>query len=157
MTTITFDPAAFRLAIPAFANSVCFSDATLLANFDTACAYVSPSGGCYCSPWTDAQLALALNYMTGHITKTNQAILDDEPLEIVKAGSISKVRVEIVPPPGADSDSLTYWLSLTPYGRALLALLALVTAGGFYFGGLPERSAFRRVGGGFGGRLGPGC
>lgn len=157
MTQITFDPAAFRAAFPKFGNIQCFSDATLQANFDTACNYVSASGGCYCGTWTDAQMGQALNYMTAHITRVNQAIAEDEPLTIVKGATISKVSVTLVPPPGNDTSSLDYWLNLTPYGQALLALVSLAAAGGAYFGGLPERVGFRRVGGGFGGPGWWGC
>lgn len=33
----------------------------------------------------------------------------------------------------------------------ILAMFNTASAGGFYIGGLPERDAIRRVGGGFGG------
>ncbi|MNJ79317.1 hypothetical protein D3C77_772930 [compost metagenome] len=49
----------------------------------------------------------------------------------------------------------SYWLGMTPYGMQLMALLKVCTGGGLYVGGLPERAAFRSVGGIFprGGRL----
>lgn len=40
-----------------------------------------------------------------------------------------------------------FWLSQTPYGQQLWALLEMKAAGGLYIGGLPERTAVRKVAG----------
>lgn len=42
-----------------------------------------------------------------------------------------------------------FWLSSTPYGMQLWALLSAASAGGVFIGGLPERKAIRKVGGVF--------
>lgn len=44
---------------------------------------------------------------------------------------------------------LQYYLSSSPYGQMLWANLCIAAAGGDYVGGLPERRAFRKVGGTF--------
>lgn len=55
----------------------------------------------------------------------------------VASASVGEVSVSYVQIPGLDSWS--YWLSSTPYGLELLALLDSLSAMGFYFGGTLER------------------
>jgi hypothetical protein len=55
------------------------------------------------------------------------------------------VSVSLQAPPA--KDAFSWWLATTPYGAQLRALLLARSAGGFYVGGLPERAAFRKVGG----------
>jgi hypothetical protein len=46
-------------------------------------------------------------------------------------------------------DGLEYYLSGSVYGQMLWAMLNVASAGGVYLGGLPERRAYRKVGGVF--------
>lgn len=55
----------------------------------------------------------------------------------VASASVGEVSVSYVQIPGLDSWS--YWLSSTPYGLELLALLDGLSAMGLYFGGSLER------------------
>jgi hypothetical protein len=53
------------------------------------------------------------------------------------------------PPP--ETNQWQWWLSLSPWGQQLLALLLVKSAGGFYIGGFPERQGFRKAYGLFNG------
>jgi hypothetical protein len=150
MTAIAFDPAVFRLQFKAFGNVNCFPDATLSGWWDIATGFISDWPSC---PFTGKQQTQALNLMTAHIGAIFTAIASGEPTVQMTQATIDKVNVTVEPPPVQQMSQFQYWLGLTPYGLMLLALLNTVTAGGFYIGGLPERDAFRRVGGGFGGVL----
>jgi hypothetical protein len=66
----------------------------------------------------------------------------------VSGASVDKVSVTLTPPPV--KSQWQWWMSLTPRGAQLLALLKSKAAGGLYVGGLPaERAAFRKAGGVF--------
>jgi hypothetical protein len=67
---------------------------------------------------------------------------------IVTSATIDKVSVGLMQPPV--KDSFQYWLMTTPYGKQVLALARAAFGAGFYVSkGLPERQAFRKVGGTF--------
>jgi hypothetical protein len=66
---------------------------------------------------------------------------------VITSATVGEVTIGIEPPP--IKNQFTYWLSSTPYGMQLLALLNVKGVGGISVGGLPEKSAFRRVGGVF--------
>lgn len=138
---IIFDPAAFRLAFPEFAS---LSDATLQAYFDAGTCYVSPQDYGWLS---GACRARALDLMTAHLAKLAAIIATGTLPGLEQSASIDKISVTMTPPPL--KNQWQWWLSLTPYGQQLLALLTARSVGGFYIGGLPERSAFRKVGGVF--------
>lgn len=147
--TIAFDPAAFRKTFPAFANAACFSDEQLQMWFDIAAGYISVED-CSCYMLAGPQRVIALNLMTAHMGYLfNLAITGDTPQVLVSA-TIDKVQVTVEPP--ESQSQFQWWLNTSPYGQQLNALLQLVSAGGVYIGGLPERAAIRRVGGGFGGQ-----
>lgn len=150
MTTITFDPTAFRLAFPRFNNTVCAPNSTLTAWFDTACLYISPNvGGCSYSLTQDQQAA-ALNLLTAHVGYLWTAAANGQPTAIVTDAAIDKVKVTVKAPPIQENSMFQFWLAQSPFGIQLLAMLGMQAAGGMYVGGAPERGAFRRVGGGFG-------
>jgi len=144
---IIFDPAAFRAKFPAFKD---YSDAQLSLYWDTATIFIKDVTNCA----LDAKaLEYALQLMTAHLILLSEKDSgtgsgSSGVYGPVKEASIDKVSVSIVEPPAGTS--WRWWMSLTPYGIQLLALLRIKGAGGFYVGGRPEGSAFRRVGGGFG-------
>jgi hypothetical protein len=66
MTTIGFDPIAFRAAFPAFADKQCFTDATLAGFFAIGNQYVTNTdSSCYVV--NGDSRALACNLMTAHV------------------------------------------------------------------------------------------
>lgn len=149
MTTITFDPAAFRVLFPQFADATAFPDVKLQAEFGMATAYVSPDTY---GDMPAAARANALNLMTAHLLALGVIIAQNNysgQVGVVQAATIDGVSVTLQPPP--QRGQWRWWLNTTPYGAQLVALLDAQAVGGFFVGGLPERAAFRRVGGGFGG------
>lgn len=141
-----FDIPAFRAAFPEFASTVLYPDALIQAQADKAPCFLS-AGGCACD-------TLQMQLMVAHLlTLATRAAAGAQGAGPVTSASIDKVAVTIATPP--TSDAYSYWLAITPYGVQLAALLARCAAGGIYIGGLPERAAFRSVGGIFprGGRL----
>jgi len=137
-----FSLEVFRRLYPQFAE---ISDEQVLDTADQAECFLT-SYGCKC---TDQMLIL----MVAHLLALGIKERDGGVAGQVTGATVDKVSVSIAPPPSRDMWS--YWLGLTPYGMQLMALLKVCTAGGLYVGGLPERAAFRSVGGIFprGGRL----
>ena len=144
MATIVFDVAAFRVAFPAFANDTTYPDATLQAYWDAACCYISP---CDYGWLHGACRARALNLMTAHLAALSTMIANGQAVGVGQSATVGAVSVSMVPPP--IKSGFQYWLAITPYGIQLWALLSAKAAGGLYVGGLPEKSAFRKVGGVF--------
>ena len=141
----TFDVAYFRAQYPAFSNATTFPDLTLQAYWDTANNYITnASQTLLCGGMTDAQLKLALYLMTAHIAAISVLIAAGQTPGIVTSATIDKVSVTTQPPPV--QDQFQWWLSLTPYGQQLLALLTVQSVGGFYVGGAPEIAGLRRAG-----------
>jgi hypothetical protein len=151
---ISYNDAQFRAMFPAFASETQFPEATLQMYWDEATSFVSNlanygwlTGGQ--SPSGNATgRALALNLMTAHIAQIFVLVGQGQtPAPITQAG-IDKVNVTLMPPPA--KDGWQYWLSCTPYGSQLWALLSVNAAGGWYVGGSPTRAGFD--GSGYGGR-----
>lgn len=149
MTTIAFDPATFRATFGQFASPVTFPDSLLNLNFGLATGYVSPD------TFGDMPVLArtsALNLMTAHITAIGVLIAQNGyqgQVGVVTGAQVDRVNITLQPPPARSQ--WAWWLNTTPYGAQLSALLEAQAVGGMFVGGLPERAAFRRVGGGFGG------
>lgn len=145
MTTITFDATAFRAQTPQFANPAAYPDAALSAKFDLATAYVTPDT--YGDMPVPARTQ-ALYLMTAHLLQLQNIIAQNnysgQP-GIVQAATVDSVAITLQPPPVRGQ--WRWWLNTTPYGAQLVALLDGLSVGGFFVGGLPERAAFRKVGG----------
>ncbi|EAO0065953.1 DUF4054 domain-containing protein [Salmonella enterica] len=148
MAAITFDAALFRKQIPAYADPEKYPDATIESWWEQAACYISTED----YGWLNGNSrALAINLMTAHLMALS-GIGSSGASKVTGAGgivtgaTIDKVSVTLAAPPTA-TDEFNYWLSLTPFGVRLLALLQAKAVGGFYIGLLPERSAFRKVGG----------
>lgn len=139
MTIFVFDVTAFRLEFPAFANTTTFPDDTLQAYWDSATCYVSDvdygwlSGDCRFH---------ALNLMTAHLTALSVLIAAGQVPGMMQTATIDKISVGLTPPPV--KSQWQWWLSLTPYGQQLFALLQVRSVGGFISGGFPETGAFNR-------------
>lgn len=87
----------------------------------------------------------ALTLLTAHLAALGVLIAAGQVPGLVQTATVDKVSVSLTPPPILTQ--FQWWLSLTPYGQQLLALLQVASVGGIYIGGLPEISAFRKVGG----------
>lgn len=146
MAVHALDPEAFRILFPAFADETVFPDIRLNAVWGLATGYMGDVDG---PIFSGAPLQYALNLLTAHLLQLQDMLAQGTAASgPVTSAQIDKVRVDMAPPPF--KNGWQFWLSQTPYGQQLWALLAANSAGGFYIGGLPERDAFRRVGGGFG-------
>lgn len=143
MTIIVFDPAIFRAQFPAFADSAVYTDIILDSYWEMATCFVNNNTAC--TRWGDKCLRLALDLMTAHLVYLNDLLQSGQTPQIVTSATIDKVTVSLQAPP--NPDEWNWWLSTTPYGLQLLALLKAKSIGGFYAGGLPETAAFRRIAG----------
>jgi len=143
---VIFDVALFRQTFPAFADETLFPDATLQAYFDTATCFIANEDNPCLS---NDCLLYGLNLMTAHLCFISQNAASGNTVGLVTGASIKNVSVSLTPPPFGSSQ-WSYWLSLTPYGLQLQALLSASVAGGLYVGGSPERSGFRKAFGVFG-------
>lgn len=137
----TFDIPAFRISYPAFADSTAFPNTTLQMYWNNATCYISTNdygaltGNCRYN---------ALTLMTAHLTALSVAVAAGKLPNLPTSATIDKVTVSYLAPPV--KSQWAWWLSLTPYGQQLYALLQSVSVGGFLVGGSPERLAFRRIG-----------
>jgi uncharacterized protein DUF4054 len=143
MAEHTFDVAAFRAQFPYFADVTKYPDVLLSGYFSMA--------GCYLSPWDRCDfygdcLQLALNLMTAHLAFLYTPRGNIIPgVGLVTSSTIDRVSVTKQLP--TSSSAWQYWLSSTPYGLQLWALLHSKAAGGWMVGGSLERRAFRKAGG----------
>lgn len=147
MTTITLDPAAFRALFPQFADPVKWPDAALSIQFGAATGYVSADTY---GDMTVAARTNALYLMTAHLLALGVIIAQNNysgQVGVVQGAVVDHVQITLTPPPV--KSQWQWWLNTTPYGAQLLGLLEAQAAGGFFVGGLPERAAFRKVGGVF--------
>ena len=137
---MTFNLPTFRALYPQFAS---VSDATVQAQAGQADCYIGSTCADDC----------AIYLMVAHLLQLSANAATGKPGGQITTATIDKVSVTVVQAPG--TTSYTYWLNSTPYGQQLAALLARCAAGGTHVGGLPERAAFRSVGGLFprGGRV----
>lgn len=142
MAVILFDVAQFRLAFPAFASETLYPDEVLQMYWDEGTCYVSDRD---CGRLRGGCRRQALNLMVAHLATLSGIIeLGVTPNVILSAG-IDKISVSNMPPPVKSQFQM--WLAGTPYGLRLWALLNVRSVGGFYVGGLPERSGFRKIAG----------
>jgi hypothetical protein len=148
MTTIAFNPAAFRVLYPQFANAGTYPDVMLNDWWATATSIVS-ADDYGCLVLTGTKRVQALNLLTAHIGTLFQRIQAGETMPVMpQSATIDKTAVTLTPPP--TKTQFQWWLSLTGYGAQVLMLLQVAAVGGFYAGvGYPERAAFRKAGGFF--------
>ncbi len=142
MAVILFNVVQFRTAFPAFADPVTFPTPTLQGYWDSATCimqdYVSN-----CDVLNSKTRTRALNLLTAHLAQLSTMVAAGQTVGLVQGATIDKVSVTLTPPPV--KNQWQWWLSLTPYGSQLLALLQAHTAGGIYIPALPpERNAFRK-------------
>lgn len=135
---ILFNSALFRKLFKAFANEIEYDNCVLQTYWDQATSYVSNANygwmaGC--------DRALAINQMTAHLIAISEIIASGQIPSLETGASIDKISVTLEPPPV--KSQFDWWLSLTPYGQMLLALLGVKAAGGWGVGGSFTRAGFR--------------
>ncbi len=138
----TFSYTLFIAAYPKFSDPVCFPEPVLQMYWDTATDYISDVN----YGWLNGNSRLlALNLMTAHIAYLFTVVDDNQVPYLMQTATIDKVTIGLTPPPL--KNQFQWWLSTSAYGQMLLSLLSIHSIGGFFIGGLPERSAFRCVAG----------
>lgn len=141
---MTLDTALFRKLFPEYVSPDAYPDDVLAVRYDEATNYLDPNA---CG-LPAAKVAYGLMLMTAHLQRLARMVADaSAPVGVVTQAQVDKVSVTLAPPPARGEWG--YWLAQTPYGTQLSGFLSANAAGGFYVGGLPERSAFRNVGGVF--------
>src|SRR5574343_907234 len=139
-SVIQFDAALFRAQCPAYANETTYPDALIEGYWDMAIEFVSDQN---CGRLTGNGRRMAINWMPAHLIYLAGLIAAGQIPQLVQSSSIDVVSVTLTPPPV--QNQFRWWLSLTPYGQQLLALLQVRAAGGFFVGGSVVRSAFRNA------------
>lgn len=139
----------FRKTYPEFRDETAFPDERIIWANEYAKDLLDNK--LYCG----GRLSRMLELMTAHILSLMGAGAsnsgDDETIGTangaVISATIGDVSVSFAAAPA--KDSWQHWLQMSSYGQLLAALMRKQSAGGLYFGGSPEASAFRRVGGRF--------
>lgn len=140
MTKFSFLVNEFRTAYPQFAAALQFSDEYLTMFWNLATRYISNEDyGILCGQ----ERYTALTLMTAHLAALSVKAANGENVGPVQSAAVGDVNVAYVVPPV--KNMWQFFLLSTPYGIQLLALLEDQSVGGFYIGGLPEGSAFRKV------------
>jgi len=142
MTTVAFDDQIFRQQYPEFVNPDTYPPAMLNNWFTMASQYINPNSDAYRS--LDV-VTLMLNLMVAHLAKSMTMIAAGQTTAVVTGATEGSVTVSMEPPP--TKNAFQWWLSTTPYGAQLRALLFQQGVGGFAVGGSLERSAFRKANG----------
>lgn len=137
---MTFDPAAFQAAFPAFQET----PTTAIQTWATIVEGSPMASWFAAAPITQQQLIVA---HIGYQLSRADSLGDSQGGGAVVSGSEGSVSASFVAPPVRDG--LEYYLSSSTYGQMLWAMLNVATAGGVYVGGLPERQAFRKTHGVF--------
>lgn len=144
MAQHVIDIAEFRASFAEFANPIDFTDAQLQMYWDMATNYIKEFDNCLVN---GRQLQHMLNLMTAHLLKSFSIMSTGGLSGVTASASEGSVSVSVTPPPS--KSGWQYWLATTPYGLQLWALMTMLTMGGFYVGGSPERSGFRNSHGHF--------
>lgn len=142
-TILTFNYAQFIALVPAYSNPAKYSQATLQAFWNSAINYISDVGN-FGSLQGDKR-QYAINLMTAHLVYISDLTKSGTVPYLMQTSTIDKVSVGLTPPPL--KNQFQWWLSVSPYGQQLLALLQINSVGGFYIGGSPQRAAFGFQGG----------
>lgn len=146
MANVIFNVTSFNQLFPEFKQPKKFvEDSIIIMTNQTATLYVSNVAANNYNTMTAAQQVQALNYMTAHLLAIQQLIAAGNQPGVVKTATIDKINVTLELP--ELKDQWQWWLNITPYGQALFAMMSVAGVGGFYIGGSPEGSAFRKVGG----------
>ena len=139
---LTLDIALFRDQCPQFADSLVWSQPLIQSYWDFATSIVVDENY---GMLADFYRQTSLNLLTAHLLVLKERTDKGQNTAFVTNSSVDKVSVTRLAPPS--NSQFQWWLNQTPYGAQLLVMLEISSVGGISVGGLPERSAFRKVGG----------
>jgi ligand-binding sensor domain-containing protein len=137
---IAFSDADMRAVLPAYNNPVAYPTTTLNMWFNNALGFMTDEE----SGLVDASdQGMMIYLMAGHLMSLSAMICDNDgaPVGLVSAATVDKVSVTMQLPP--NPSQFQWWLSTTPYGAQLYAMLGVATVGGYWIGGSPQRWAYR--------------
>ena len=145
MTTPTYNDTNFRLQFPEFSDPTAYPAQSLQGWWTMGTAYISTNQ----PGWlvNDAQAQLSNDLVAAHLAKSFALIASGAAPSVIQSATEGSVGVSMTPPPA--KSAFGYWLSTTPYGLQLRALLGVLAGPGLYVGASMERSAFRKAGGVF--------
>jgi len=129
---LTFDYANF-VANPTFAaytNATLYPEATLQLYWDNAINYVS--NVTTAGQLTEEGRRLAINLMVAHLVYISGLAASGQVPSLMQNATIDKVQIALTPPPL--KNQWQWWLSVSPYGQQLFALLQANSVGGRYIG-----------------------
>lgn len=141
MADHTLDIPTFRAMFPVF-TAVLYPDALLTAMWPIVTCAIDDVDSCAIS---GDCLQTALYLMLAHITWILNGPTGTKPgpVGVKTQAQVDKVSVTYAPPPF--KSGWQAWLSQTPYGLTLWAMLSTNAAGGWYVTGrAPESDAFRK-------------
>jgi hypothetical protein len=147
-----YDDALFRAQYPEFSDTVKYPEQMIHMFWDVAIQFISDTDN-PCSMLQGGARRYALNALTAHLMiLSSQASQGPAGAGQSQGGyetgaTIGDVSVSRMAPPV--KNGWQFWLSQTPYGQQLWAMLSLKAVGGWSVGGLPERTGFRKIGGVF--------
>lgn len=146
--THELDLTAFRARFPAFSNEARYPNDYVRSAWDTAALILGDEDNCRLS---GDKKQHTLNLMTAHLLETSGSIGQvkaggSQALGAMTSSTVDKITVQRVAPPVRSAWG--YWLTSSPYGVQLFAILRLSVAGGFYATGRNELGMLRRAPGG---------
>jgi hypothetical protein len=141
---LTFDYAIFIQQIPEYSNPITYSQPILQGWWNIAINYISDLN---CGSLHGEKRQYAIDLMMAHLIYISNLIAEGTVPYLMQNSTIDKVTVGLTPPPL--NNQYQWWLSVSPYGQQLLALLQAKSVGGFYIGGSAPRAAFGYQGGSF--------
>lgn len=121
----------FRQSMPQFSNETDYSNEIVNISIERAGYYIN-GGNCTCPcNWRGYAYKLMVAHLLTLSTKAMNG--DNSASGRITSTSIDKISVSLDTP--QTKDDWAYWLSLTPYGLELLALLNSKAPAGIYSGG----------------------
>ena len=137
---LTYNDALFRQQIPEYADLIEYPPSVLQGWWNIAINYVSDVGNFGSLNGSSRQYAIDL--MMAHLIYISILTAGGTVPYVLSASSIDKISITAVPPPL--KNQWGWWMSISPYGQQLWALLQMKSVGGYYIGGFPNLCAFRR-------------
>ena len=137
---LTYNDTLFRQQIPAYSNAQMYPEAILQMWWNTAIFYISDVGN-YGMLQGDAR-QYAIDLMMAHLIYIAGLTAAGQVPYLMNTATIDKVSVGLTAPPL--KNQWQWWLSISPYGQMLLALLQVNSVGGNYIGGSPVLASFGR-------------
>ena len=145
-----FNVDKFTALFPEFGDASKFPPVRIEIFWDLAGDFVSENG-CPFSTLRGKRAETVRYYFTAHLltlsTLQQEFEVGEEQGGFVQSATIDNITVNKLAPPA--SDMWGWWMAQTPYGQFILSLLEALSVGGLSVGGLPEREAYRKVGGVF--------